>query len=93
MLGGAESRAFPRLQGREVGAPDRHITDGYGNSAAMTATHGSAGRMAAEAARVVRCGATERRLHTIHAVSFVVMLLTSLVLYLPSSRRSSPRGR
>jgi formate dehydrogenase subunit gamma len=39
--------------------------------------------MAAEARRVVRFGATERRLHTIHAVSFVVMLLTGLVLYLP----------
>jgi formate dehydrogenase subunit gamma len=34
-------------------------------------------------ARVVRFGATERNLHTIHASAFVVMLLTGLVLYLP----------
>jgi len=33
--------------------------------------------------RVARFGASERRLHTIHGVAFVVMLLTGLVLYLP----------
>jgi formate dehydrogenase subunit gamma len=33
--------------------------------------------------RVARFGATERRLHTIHGVAFMVMLLTGLVLYLP----------
>jgi formate dehydrogenase subunit gamma len=40
--------------------------------------------MAAEAARVQRFGATERNLHTIHAVAFAVMFLTGLVLYLPA---------
>jgi formate dehydrogenase subunit gamma len=39
--------------------------------------------MAVEAARVGRFGATERRLHAIHALSFTAMLLTGLVLYLP----------
>lgn len=39
--------------------------------------------MAADAARVQRFGATERNLHTIHAVAFAVMFLTGLVLYLP----------
>jgi formate dehydrogenase subunit gamma len=39
--------------------------------------------MAAEGARVRRFGATERNLHTIHAVAFAVMLATGLVLYLP----------
>jgi formate dehydrogenase subunit gamma len=45
-------------------------------SAAMTAA-------VAPMQRVARFGATERRLHTIHGVAFVVMLLTGLVLYLP----------
>ncbi|MCA1656471.1 MAG: cytochrome b/b6 domain-containing protein [Actinobacteria bacterium] len=35
-------------------------------------------------ARVLRFGATERRLHTIHASAFVVMTATGLVLYLPA---------
>jgi len=40
--------------------------------------------MAAEpAARVLRFGATERRLHTIHAAAFGVMFATGLVLWLP----------
>jgi formate dehydrogenase subunit gamma len=39
--------------------------------------------MAAEGARLRRFGATERNLHTIHAVAFAVMLATGLVLYLP----------
>ncbi len=34
--------------------------------------------------RVARFGATERRLHTIHASAFVVMFLTGLVLYVPT---------
>jgi len=34
-------------------------------------------------ARVVRFGATERNLHTIHGSAFVVMALTGFVLYLP----------
>ena len=34
-------------------------------------------------ARVVRFGATERHLHTIHGSAFVVMTLTGLVLYQP----------
>jgi formate dehydrogenase subunit gamma len=38
---------------------------------------------AARGARVLRFGASERHLHTIHAAAFVVMLLTGLVLYLP----------
>jgi formate dehydrogenase subunit gamma len=38
--------------------------------------------MAAEA-RVVRFGATERHLHTVHAAAFAVLLATGLVLYLP----------
>jgi formate dehydrogenase subunit gamma len=33
--------------------------------------------------RVVRFGATERRLHTAHAAAFGVLLLTGFVLYLP----------
>ncbi|MCA1656194.1 MAG: hypothetical protein LC713_00490, partial [Actinobacteria bacterium] len=33
--------------------------------------------------RVVRFGATERHLHTIHATSFAVLLATGSVLYLP----------
>src|SRR5436305_716040 len=51
----------------------------------MTATPGSAAPMASEVApgRVMRFGATERRLHTIHASAFVVMFGTGLVLYLP----------
>ena len=40
--------------------------------------------MAVEAARVVRFGATERNLHTIHATAFVVMFLTGVVLYVPT---------
>jgi formate dehydrogenase subunit gamma len=40
--------------------------------------------MAAEAGgRVLRFGATERNLHTIHASAFFVMFATGLVLYLP----------
>ncbi|MDX6682316.1 MAG: formate dehydrogenase subunit gamma [Solirubrobacteraceae bacterium] len=39
--------------------------------------------VAPRGARVVRFGATERNLHTIHASAFVVMTLTGLVLYLP----------
>ena len=41
--------------------------------------------MASELApgRVLRFGATERRLHTIHASAFVVMFGSGLVLYLP----------
>ncbi len=35
-------------------------------------------------ARVLRFGATERRLHTIHAVAFGVMFSTGLVLYVPA---------
>jgi formate dehydrogenase subunit gamma len=34
-------------------------------------------------ARVLRFGVTERRLHTVHASAFLVMLATGLVLYLP----------
>jgi formate dehydrogenase subunit gamma len=34
--------------------------------------------------RVARFGATERRLHTIHALAFVVMFATGLVLYMPA---------
>ncbi|MEY2513529.1 MAG: formate dehydrogenase subunit gamma [bacterium] len=36
------------------------------------------------AARVVRFGATERNLHTIHASAFVVMFATGTVLYVPA---------
>ena len=36
------------------------------------------------AARVLRFGATERRLHTIHASAFAVMFSTGLVLYVPA---------
>jgi formate dehydrogenase subunit gamma len=39
--------------------------------------------MASEA-RVQRFGASERNLHTIHALAFVAMLLTGLVLYMPA---------
>jgi len=42
--------------------------------------------MASEAlrgVRVARFGATERNLHTIHALAFVVMFLTGIVLYVP----------
>jgi len=39
--------------------------------------------MAPQPTRVQRFGATERHLHTIHAVAFVVMTLTGLVLYMP----------
>ena len=38
----------------------------------------------ARAARVLRFGATERNLHTIHGVSFVVMFATGLVLWMPA---------
>ncbi|MEA2219385.1 MAG: formate dehydrogenase subunit gamma [Solirubrobacteraceae bacterium] len=41
-----------------------------------------AGRRA-DAERVVRFGATERNLHTIHGVAFVVMFATGLVLWMP----------
>jgi formate dehydrogenase subunit gamma len=34
--------------------------------------------------RVARFGATERNLHTIHALAFVVMFATGLVLYMPA---------
>jgi formate dehydrogenase subunit gamma len=41
--------------------------------------------MAAEpAVRVLRFGATERNLHTIHACAFAVMFATGLVLYVPA---------
>jgi len=43
----------------------------------------SLGAAVAPMARVARFGATERRLHTIHAAAFVVMLVTGLILYLP----------
>ena len=40
--------------------------------------------MAVDAVRVVRFGATERNLHTIHALAFVVMFLTGIVLFVPA---------
>lgn len=49
----------------------------------MTATRGSAAPMAADARRVVRFSATERRLHTANGIAFAVMFATGLVLYLP----------
>jgi cytochrome b subunit of formate dehydrogenase len=33
--------------------------------------------------RVVRFGLTERRLHTVHAAAFAVLLVTGFALYLP----------
>jgi formate dehydrogenase subunit gamma len=49
----------------------------------MTATRGSAARMVSDGPRVARFGRTERTLHWVHASSFLAMLATGLVLYLP----------
>jgi formate dehydrogenase subunit gamma len=49
---------------------------------ATTPTHGSAAATATE--RVARFDGTERLLHWVHALAFVLLLATGLILYLPS---------